>query len=42
VGTGSPQKMRPQKDNLSEFRFDWNGIRSRQKGAGDLSGPSSG
>ena len=27
--TGSPQKMRPRKDNESEFRFRWNGIRSR-------------
>ncbi|MFZ1883181.1 MAG: hypothetical protein WAU53_06155 [Rhodoplanes sp.] len=27
VGTGSPQKMRPLKDNQSEFRFHWNGIR---------------
>ena len=29
VETGSPQKMRPRKDNESEFRFRWNGIRSR-------------
>ncbi len=28
VGTGSPQKMRPLKDDQSEFRFHWNGIRS--------------
>jgi hypothetical protein len=27
VGTGSPQKMRPLKDNQSGLRFDWNGIR---------------
>jgi hypothetical protein len=33
VETGSPQKMRPLKDNQSEFRFHWNGIRS---GNGDL------
>jgi hypothetical protein len=29
VGTGSPQKMRPLKDNQSECRFDWNEMRSR-------------
>jgi len=28
VETGSPQKMRPLKDNQSEFRFQRNGIRS--------------
>jgi hypothetical protein len=32
VGTGSPQKMRPLKDNWSEFRFQRNGIRSSQRG----------
>ena len=34
VGTGSPQKMRPLKDNQSEFRFHWNGIRSEDSYAG--------
>ena len=28
VETGSPQKMRSRKDNWSEVRFHWNGIRS--------------
>jgi hypothetical protein len=27
-GTGSPQKMRPIKDEWGEFEFYWNGIRS--------------
>lgn len=29
VETGSLQKMRPLKDNESEFRFHWNEIRSK-------------
>jgi len=32
VGTGSPQKMRLLKNNQSEFRFHWNGIRSSVRG----------
>ena len=31
VGTGSPQKMRPLKDNWSEILFHWNGVRSKAR-----------
>jgi hypothetical protein len=31
VGTGSPQKMRPLKDNWSEILLHWNGVRSKAR-----------